>query len=52
MIEVTFTLSLKLIYQYHQEDPLITKINKCAKYEKGSFGGGWNTTELVTYKDK
>ena len=27
------------------------KLN-CVKYTKGSFRGGWNTIELITYENK
>ena len=41
--EETFTLSLKLIYCYQQEDPFLTERLKCTTYQKGAFGGVRNT---------
>ena len=50
--EGTFPQSFKLIERYHQEEPTLTEILTRAEYKKGSFCGGWNTIELITYKNK
>ena len=49
---VTFLLSFNLVDRYQREDPFLTEKLKCVKYQKGSFCGGQNTIELVTYEDK
>ena len=50
--EGTFPLLLNFIDRYQQGDPFLTEKLKCKKYTKGSFCGGQNTIELVTYEDK
>ena len=50
--EGAFPLSFKLIDRYQREEPFLTEKINSAEYQKGSFCGGWNTIELVTYKDK
>ena len=47
-----FPVSFNIIDRYHLEDPFLTEKINCAKYQKGSFHGGRNTIELVTYKNK
>ena len=50
--EGTFTISFKIIELHQQEDPVLTEKPKCTEYTKGSFHGGRDTIELVTYKEK
>ena len=46
----TFPLLLKLIYHYWREHTFLFEKPKYATYQKGSFRGGRNTIELVTYR--
>ena len=50
--EGTFPLYFNLIYRYQQEDPFLTENLKCTEYTKGTFRGGRNTIDLITYKYK
>ena len=48
----TFPLSFKLIDCYHREDPTLSEKFNSAEYIKGSFRGGRNTINLVTFNDE
>ena len=50
--EGMFPLSLKFIYRYQQEFPILTEKLNSAEYIKGSFSGGRNTINIVTVNDK
>ena len=52
MTEGNFPLSLKLIYRYQREDPVLQAKLAFAKYQKSYFSGGHNTIEFIMYKDK
>ena len=50
--EGPFPISLKLIDHYQREYHLLTKNIYAQNMPKGSFSRGWDTIELVTYKEK
>ena len=47
-----FPISFNLIDRYQRGDSFLTEKLKFAKFKKGSFRGGRNTIELITYEGK
>ena len=50
--EGKFQISFNIIDRYQREDPILSEELNSAEYQKGSFRGGRNNIELVTYQDK
>ena len=52
LLDGTFPLSFKIIDRYQREYLFLTEKLNSIEYQEGSFWGGQNTINLVTYQDK